>query len=274
MKYGIDFQYVSYNEYLKYDIPDIVINRTRDFKVSQMYESQGVKVYNPAYLTYIGNNKYESIRYLSEHLSYDVTDKKWTANTLFIKSSELSLLPDNEYMYTLIQRVSGLTDSGIVIKSVDGHGGSDVFLLEADSSAKMRKNIADKLSGHDCIIQEKIDSNSSDIRVYIVGGKIYTAMLRMGTRDFRSNYSLGGTAEEYKLDNTQKCYIMKFVNALGDSKIGMAGIDFILARNGELFFNEVEEMAGSRMLYKHTSYDIVKDYVQWILKTQKEANLV
>lgn len=260
---------------MQYDIPDIVLNRTRDFKVSQMYESQGVKVYNPAYLAYIGNNKYESIRYLSKHLPCDITNKKWTAHTLFIKSSNLLLLTDSGYMRTLIQNVSGFADSDVIVKSVDGHGGSEVFLLEkGGNSVEVRREIVDKLSGHDCIIQEKVDSDSSDIRVYIIGGKIYAAMLRTGTKDFRSNYSLGGIAKEYRLDDTQKSYIMKFVNALGGSKIGMAGIDFILAKNGELFFNEVEEMVGSRMLYKHTGYDIVKDYVQWIFKTQKEDGLL
>ena len=59
---------------------------------------------------------------------------------------------------------------------------------------------------------------------------------------------------------------MKFMEALGGSKIGMAGIDFILAKDGSLVFNEIEEMAGSRMLYECTDYDIVKDYVQWISK--------
>ena len=47
----------------------------------------------------------------------------------------------------------------------------------------------------------------------------------------------------------------------------MAGIDFILTKNNELIFNELEEMVGSRMLYANTDYNIVKDYVEWIYRT-------
>lgn len=249
---------------MKYEMPDTVINRTRDFKVSQFYENHGVKVYNPAYLTYIGNNKYEAVKYLSEHLTDTVKEQKWTARTWFIKSDKLL-----DMVATNLKCPSKDT----VIKSVDGHGGMEVFLLKAGDSFEKRRDIADRLLGHDCIVQEKIDSNSSDIRVYIIGGKIYAAMIRTGKDSFRSNYSLGGSAEEYKLNSAQKSYVIEFVKALGGSRIGMAGIDFILTKDGKLLFNEVEEMAGSRMLYERTSYDIVKDYVHWIFTMQMEANL-
>lgn len=244
-------------------MPDIVINRTRNFKVSQFYESQGIKIYNPSYLTYIGNNKYEAVKYLSEHISDSVKNKKWTARTFLIKSKDISKILNTEYMEIVMGNLK-CSGKDIVIKSVDGHGGSEVFLLEANNNLRKRREIVNKLSEHDCVVQEKIDSNSSDIRVYIIGGKIYAAMLRTGKGSFRSNYSLGGSAEEYKLSDIQKSYVMEFVKALGGNKIGMAGIDFILTIDGQMLFNEVEEMAGSRMLYERTSYDIVKDYVHWI----------
>lgn len=249
-------------------MPDIVLNRTRDCAVSQFYERRGVNVYNSAHLTYIGNNKYEAIKYLSTHLAYDVLDKKWTANTQLLKSTDLAKILESEYINTI---TSNLTHFGndTVIKSVDGHGGAEVFLLEGNASFDKRREIVQKLLGHDCVVQERIDSTSSDIRVYIVGGEIYAAMMRTGKDSFRSNYSLGGSAKEYRLDNAQKSYVMKFVDALGGSRIGMIGIDYIFTKDGELIFNEVEEMVGSRMLYEHTDYDIVKDYVQWILKIKK-----
>lgn len=248
---------------MNHKMPDIVINRTRNFKVSQFYESHGIKIYNPSYFTYIGNNKYEAVKYLSEHISDSVKNKKWTARTLLIKSKDISKILNTEYMQMAMGNLK-CSGKDIVIKSVDGHGGSEVFLLEANDNLKKRREIVNKLSGHDCVLQEKIDSNNSDIRVYIIGGKIYAAMLRTGKGSFRSNYSLGGNAEEYKLSDIQKSYVMEFVKALGGNKIGMAGIDFILTIDGQMLFNEVEEMAGSRMLYERTSYDIVKDYVHWI----------
>ncbi len=264
-KYDISFQYVPYEEYRRYEEPDLVINRTRDYRVSMYYENNGIAVFNPAYLIHIGNNKYEATGYLSEHLSYEVKDNKWIANTWFIGKTELNSFIDDEYMGRLISNLTGSADNDVVIKSVDGHGGSEVFLLENGvNNLGKRREILEKLSGHDCVVQERIDSDSSDIRVYIIGGKIYAAILRQGENDFRSNYSLGGSVKEYKLDDYQESYVMKFVEALGGSKIGMAGIDFILAKDGSLVFNEIEEMAGSRMLYECTDYNIAADYVKWI----------
>lgn len=94
------------------------------------YENNGIAVFNPAYLIHIGNNKYEATGYLSEHLSYEVKDNKWIANTWFIGKTELNSFIDDEYMGRLISNLTGSADNDVVIKSVDGHGGSEVFLLE------------------------------------------------------------------------------------------------------------------------------------------------
>ena len=46
--------------------------------------------------------------------------------------------------------------------------------------------------------------------------------------------------------------------------LGLAGLDFIIADDGRLVFNELEEMAGCRMIYQNTGRDIVRDYVMWL----------
>ena len=43
----------------------------------------------------------------------------------------------------------------------------------------------------------------------------------------------------------------------------MAGIDFIF-HQGQMIFNEIEDVAGARSLYSLTDYDIVDDYVSYI----------
>ncbi len=72
-------------------------------------------------------------------------------------------------MGRLISNLTGSADNDVVIKSVDGHGGSEVFLLENGvNNLGKRREILEKLSGHDCVVQERIDSDSSDIRVYML----------------------------------------------------------------------------------------------------------
>jgi len=46
----------------------------------------------------------------------------------------------------------------------------------------------------------------------------------------------------------------------------MVGIDFILDDNGNLVFNEIEDVVGARMLYQCSDIDIVKEYLSYISK--------
>ena len=41
-------------------------------------------------------------------------------------------------------------------------------------------------------------------KVYVIGGKIITAMLRISDKDFRSNFCLGGRAEVYNLSDEER----------------------------------------------------------------------
>ena len=116
------------------------------------------------------------------------------------------------------------------------------------------------------LCQEWIDSDSRDIRIYVIGGQPYAAVLRQGFGDFRSNYSLGGSVREYPLDNMTKELVRQYIMALGGSALAFVGVDFLLEKNGCMVFNELEEMVGCRMLYACSDHDIVSDYVGWLAK--------
>ncbi|MCI5501810.1 MAG: ATP-grasp domain-containing protein [Lachnospiraceae bacterium] len=251
IKYNIFFEYISYDTYKNHPLPDFVINRTRDYKVSRWYEDRAVKVFHSSLITRIGNDKYKTISYLKRNLPGKILKTKWCPESRLFTSNELNAF----------YKEKKLIRDRYIIKSLNGHGGEEVFMV---SDIKSQDKALNNLKEKDCIIQEVIDSDSNDIRVYVVGGKIYAAILRHGNNDFRSNFSLGGHVEEYIPDEYQKKYIQNFIDAFGDKELGMVGIDFILDRDNNLVFNELEEMAGSRMLYKCTDKDIVSDYVSWI----------
>lgn len=251
LKYGIYFEYISCYEYKSNPVPDLVINRTRDYTISLWYEKHGACVFHSSIITKISNDKYLTIKYLEEKLPDNIFKTKWCPDSYLYSEHELRDYYKSDEMIR----------DRFIIKALNGHGGTEVFYV---SDLQSQKKALAKLSGKDCIVQEVINSDSNDIRVYIVGGRIYAAILRHGNEDFRSNYSLGGCVSEYKLNQNQKEYIEKFIEAFGGDKLGMAGIDFILDKNDNLIFNELEEMVGSRMLYKCTDKDIVSDYLSWI----------
>ena len=45
---------------------------------------------------------------------------------------------------------------------------------------------------------------------------------------------------------------------------GLVGIDFIVGNDGELIFNEIEDVVGSRMLYAVSDISVVPLYLDYI----------
>lgn len=280
-KYDIALEYISFEKVNlmsessfenKFKKIFFVINRTREYKLSLRFEKINVKVFHSSKITELGNNKYKTYCYLKEYFERNKNEPQgeWIAHTALVKADDLNNVL-NDYI-----------GKDYVIKSVDGHGGSQVFSLNDDGTKhgsyrknrdNAKNNIYKALQGHDCVLQKRIDSDSNDIRVYIVFGKIYAAVLRHGNDGFKSNFSLGGSVEEYFPDEEQKKIIEKFIEAFGAEQLSMAGIDFILTRDGNLIFNELEEMVGSRMLYNCSKHDIVREYVEQIAKLQERGTV-
>lgn len=280
-KYDIALEYISFEKVNlmsessfenKFKKIFFVINRTREYKLSLRFEKINVKVFHSSKITELGNNKYKTYCYLKEYFERNKNEPQgeWIAHTVLVKADDLNNVL-NDYI-----------GKDYVIKSVDGHGGSQVFSLNDDGTKhgsyrknrdNAKNNIYKALQGHDCVLQKRIDSDSNDIRVYIVFGKIYAAVLRHGNDGFKSNFSLGGSVEEYFPDEEQKKIIKKFIEAFGAEQLSMAGIDFILTRDGNLIFNELEEMVGSRMLYNCSKHDIVREYVEQIAKLQERGTV-
>ncbi len=277
-EFGIDFSYVSREDYRQKDLPDFVLNRTRDAKVSRWYEQEQVPVFHSSGITEIGNHKGKTLEFLRKRLPREVLQRKWAPETIFLPKERLVewqtaiALGNLDALYELDQFWK--QQMPFVIKSVDGHGGSEVMAIwppekaeRFDGFAEYCNQIYGKLDiivGKDCILQEMIPSDSRDVRVYILGNQIYLGMMRQGQGDFRSNASLGGHTEVYPLSDRERMFVELFLQAFQGEVLGLAGLDFILTRDGRLVFNELEEMVGCRMLYQKTDRNIVRDYVFWL----------
>lgn len=264
---GISFFFVSKEEYQKRELPELVLNRTRDAKVSLWYEKRGVRVVHGSRLVSIGNDKWKTIQYIRE---YD--RKRGVLHSDNLPVLREGRLPDTIFLPKFQKELfrKEVWEQGwhkgedLILKSVDGHGGSEVFLLPCTEIWRNFPEMVtafDFLSGKDCIVQERIKSDAKDLRIYVMGNRIYHAMLRTGTRDFRSNYSLGGTAESYELSESERRTVEAYLEAFSGLELELCGLDFIVAEDGSLVFNELEEMVGCRMLYEYTDKEIVRDFI-------------
>jgi len=165
----------------------------------------------------------------------------------------------------------------LVLKKRFCHGGRDVHYISDGRQL-------DRLTStglHNFIMQQPCDTPGIDVRVYILGGRIRAAMKRINplARDmaadysekFRSNFCLGGKAEVYDVDSDRE--MKDYVNQiLAKLPLDFGGLDFIF-HGGHPVFNEIESVAGARMLYAYTDIDIVKEYCHYISESLKKSRL-
>ncbi len=260
--YNLDISLCLKNDFKDrlYDNILFCINRTRDLNISKICEDNNISAYNSSFVTALANNKYKTIEffrdYFNKHdikLSYDIFP-----DTCFLSCEEYENNKLNLCEYLKEKKGFIHFDKPPVIKSVSGHGGKEVFLLD-DKYDYQHISFPDG-----CIIQRFIESNACDIRVYVLNNKIYSCILRQGKDSFKSNFSLGGKIKKYEPDTDNINIISHFINAFSLEKYGFVGIDFLIDSDKRIYFNEVEEMAGTRMLYSLTDKDIVEDLLYHI----------
>lgn len=224
--------------------PDFAICRTIYPLLNKQLELKGIPVFNNSFLAEICNDKAKTYQYVAQ-LGIPMVDSEFCKNS-FLRSK--------------------LADIKIptVVKAVAGHGGSQVFLIEPGDTTEVEsytEDIMKQLKGADAVIQPLTGSRHQDLRVYIIGNKIICAVLRTAKEGFKSNFSLGGEVRLYDLSIDEISLVNRIMNLFD---IGMIGIDFIIGDQGELIFNEIEDVVGARMLYQCTDINLVGLYLDYI----------
>ena len=212
---------------------DFAIVRNRDSKLCKRLEENNIRCFNSSYVVNIGNDKWEMY-------------KDFNAAGIPVMYTQRTKLP---YPF--------------VMKPVDGHGGENVYLIKnADEYKRAIDTNPDEKTG-EFIFQVPATEKGRDIRVYVVGGIILTAMERIAVdteKDFRSNYSLNGNAKEHALTDEELKLAAKVADHI---KADFVGIDLIY-NNGRPAVNEIEDAVGTRMLYSLTDIDPVREFVAHI----------
>ncbi len=224
---NIDIQLKTNTDFL--GSVDFACVRTINPSINRELEQRGVRVFNNYITSKIANDKYET--YL-------------TCKALNIPVAHTELLENSDLAFPF------------VLKSVDGHGGSEVFLVndktELDGCLSSRNKRY--------IVQQVCYPYGVDVRVYVLGEKILGATLRVGS-SFKSNFSLGGVAERYE-PTPFMVDVAKTIQR--ELKSDFIGVDFI-RRENDWVLNEIEDVVGSRTLYSAYNYDVAKIYVDYVI---------
>lgn len=160
----------------------------------------------------------------------------------------------------LIETVGG---APLVIKLLEGTQGIGVVLAETHQAAK---SVIEAFRGLDAniLVQEFIkEAKSSDIRCFIVGGKVVAAMKRQGAEgDFRSNLHRGGKAEKIKLTPEERSTAVRAAKAMG---LKVAGVDLLRSNHGPVVM-EVNSSPGLEGIETATGVDVAAKIIEFITK--------
>lgn len=223
------------------DVPDFSVSRVIFPFLLETLEACGVKVFNNSITSAICNDKRKT--YLT------VNDENIPIlSTLFC---------DRQFMDGGNQN---LIDYPLIVKSSAGHGGESVFWV---NDSKQKGNTIDSLDDNYYVEQEVGYPFGRDLRVYIMGGKIIASVLRE-SQNFKSNYSLGGKACLYELSDEESELVYRIIAKM-PTEMDFVGIDFLVC-DKNLYFNEIEDVVGTRMLYSCTNIDAAAMYVKYITK--------
>lgn len=154
----------------------------------------------------------------------------------------------------------------MVIKLIEGTQGQGVVLAETDKAAE---SVIDAFRGLDAyfLAQEFIqEAKGSDIRCFVIGGKVVAAMMRTAKPgEFRSNLHRGGTAQPVKITPEERVTAVRAANILG---LNVAGVDILRSNHGPVVM-EVNSSPGLEGIEAASDVDIADQIIEFVEKNAK-----
>lgn len=165
--------------------------------------------------------------------------------------------------------VGGLIDTvggaPLVIKLLEGTQGLGVVLTKTHKAAE---SVIQAFSGlkSDILVQDFIgEAKGSDIRVFVVGGRVMAAMMRTAAKgDFRSNVHRGGSAKKIRITKAEEKMAIQSAREL---KLSVAGVDIIRSSKGPMIL-EVNSSPGLEGIESSSQVNVAEQIIKYIERKQ------
>jgi ribosomal protein S6--L-glutamate ligase len=159
------------------------------------------------------------------------------------------------------------TDIDILLEQL---GGMPVVLAETKKAAKsvLQAFYLTNEDGTNVLLQEFVkESAGTDIRAFVVGGRVVASMKRQSLDDdFRSNLHKGGEGTKIKLTDEENKMVIKAARAMG---LNIAGVDMMRSERGPLIL-EVNASPGFG-IEKVTGRDVATPIIEYIEQNAKRS---
>jgi ribosomal protein S6--L-glutamate ligase len=163
----------------------------------------------------------------------------------------------------LISMVGG---SPLVVKMLEGTQGIGVVLAETQKAAQ---SVIEAFRGlkANILVQEYIkEASGSDVRCFVIGGKVVASMIRKGGEgEFRSNIHRGGKASVIRITPEERSTAIRAAKIMG---LNVAGVDMLRSNHGPVVM-EVNSSPGLEGIEKTTKVDIASLVIKFIEKNAK-----
>jgi ribosomal protein S6--L-glutamate ligase len=117
-------------------------------------------------------------------------------------------------------------------------------------------------------LQQFVRHPGWDLRVFVLGGRVLTAMRRRGNGDWRTNVSQGGSGEVVAVGRDEERLALRAAAALGAP---VAGVDLLPGPGGEWYVLEVNAVPGWRALAPVTGVDVAAELVRFLTTEYEEG---
>lgn len=167
----------------------------------------------------------------------------------------------------LIEKIGG---TPVIIKLASGTHGNGVVLAETKKAAKstLQALYLQNEDGTNILLQEFVEESAgTDIRVFVVGGRVVASMQRQSLDDdFRSNLHKGGEGKAIKLTDEERRMALKAAKAMG---LAVAGVDLMRSKRGPLVL-EVNASPGFG-IETVTGRDVTTPIIEYLEQNAKRG---
>jgi ribosomal protein S6--L-glutamate ligase len=158
----------------------------------------------------------------------------------------------------LIRLIGG---APMVIKLIEGTQGQGLVLAETDKAAESVIDAFRELDAYFLAQTFVKEAQGSDIRCFVVGGKVVAAMRRTARPgEFRSNLHRGGTAEAVQITAAERKTAIRAARIMG---LNVAGVDLLRAEAGPAVM-EVNASPGLEGIEAASGVDVADAIIRYL----------
>ncbi len=154
----------------------------------------------------------------------------------------------------------------LVVKLLEGTHGKGIVLAETRKAAETIIEAFRQIKAN-FLVQEFIkEAGGSDIRAFVIGGKVVAAMMRTAAEgEFRSNLHRGGSSSLVKLTPEERSTAIRSARKMG---LNVAGVDILRSNHGPVVM-EVNSSPGLEGIEGATGKDVAGMIIEFMEKNAK-----